>query len=40
MKDLTALRDDLMEMKPTLFVGVPRVFEKVYEGKFTHPRKI
>lgn len=34
MKDLTALRDDLMELKPTLFAGVPRVFEKVYEGRF------
>lgn len=32
-----ALRDDLMELKPTLFAGVPRVFEKVYEGKFTNP---
>lgn len=32
-KDLNALRDDLMELKPTLFAGVPRVFEKVYEGK-------
>ncbi|KAF7804949.1 long chain acyl-CoA synthetase 1 [Senna tora] len=30
--DLNALRDDLMELKPTLFAGVPRVFEKVYEG--------
>ncbi|KAL9318816.1 hypothetical protein ACSQ67_015333 [Phaseolus vulgaris] len=27
--DLNALRDDLMELKPTLFAGVPRVFEKV-----------
>ncbi|WVY99190.1 hypothetical protein V8G54_031341 [Vigna mungo] len=26
--DLNALRDDLMELKPTLFAGVPRVFEK------------
>ena len=33
MKDLNAIRDDLMELKPTLFAGVPRVFEKVYEGK-------
>jgi long-subunit acyl-CoA synthetase (AMP-forming) len=40
MKDLTALRDDLMELKPTLFAGVPRVFEKVYEGRFTNPHKI
>ncbi|XP_057439188.1 long chain acyl-CoA synthetase 1-like [Lotus japonicus] len=30
--DTTALRDDLMELKPTLFAGVPRVFEKIYEG--------
>ncbi|KAG6489441.1 hypothetical protein ZIOFF_050710 [Zingiber officinale] len=30
--DIQALRDDLMELKPTLFAGVPRVFEKVYEG--------
>ncbi|XP_074578147.1 long chain acyl-CoA synthetase 1-like [Curcuma longa] len=30
--DLQSLRDDLMELKPTLFTGVPRVFEKVYEG--------
>ncbi|OIW13006.1 hypothetical protein TanjilG_15455 [Lupinus angustifolius] len=29
--DLNALRDDLMELKPTLFAGVPRVFEKVYQ---------
>lgn len=33
MQDLNALRDDLMELKPTLFAGVPRVFEKVHEGK-------
>ncbi|XP_014618289.1 uncharacterized protein [Glycine max] len=32
-RDLNALRDDLMELKPTLFAGVPRVFEKAYEGK-------
>ncbi|WOL10254.1 long chain acyl-CoA synthetase 1 isoform X1 [Canna indica] len=30
--NINALRDDLMELKPTLFAGVPRVFEKVYEG--------
>ncbi|KAJ7973098.1 Long chain acyl-CoA synthetase [Quillaja saponaria] len=30
--DLNALRDDLMELKPTLFTGVPRVFERVHEG--------
>ncbi|KRH33005.1 hypothetical protein GLYMA_10G092900v4 [Glycine max] len=32
-RDLNALRDDLMELKPTLFAGVPRVFEKAYEVK-------
>ncbi|KAM0896317.1 hypothetical protein ACQ4PT_023277 [Festuca glaucescens] len=31
-KDLNALRDDIMELKPTLLVGVPRVYEKIYEG--------
>ncbi|KAF4370071.1 hypothetical protein F8388_014023 [Cannabis sativa] len=31
--DLNALGEDLMELKPTLFAGVPRVFERVYEGK-------
>ncbi|CAI8603685.1 unnamed protein product [Vicia faba] len=30
--DLNALLEDLGELKPTLFAGVPRVFEKVYEG--------
>lgn len=30
--DLNAIRDDLMELRPTLFAGVPRVFEKVHEG--------
>ncbi|KAM0877500.1 hypothetical protein ACQ4PT_035442 [Festuca glaucescens] len=34
-KDLNALRDDLMELKPTLLVGVPRVYEKIYEGGLT-----
>ncbi|KAJ0054710.1 hypothetical protein Pint_00826 [Pistacia integerrima] len=31
--DLNALRDDLMELKPTLLAGVPRVFEKIHEGR-------
>lgn len=31
-QDLNALRDDIMELKPTLLVGVPRVYEKIYEG--------
>ncbi|KAL6594599.1 hypothetical protein ACP70R_048337 [Stipagrostis hirtigluma subsp. patula] len=30
--DLNALRDDIMELKPTLLVGVPRVYERIYEG--------
>ena len=38
LKDLNALLDDLMELKPTLFGGVPRVFERVHEGMETsHP---
>ncbi|XP_048231197.1 long chain acyl-CoA synthetase 1 isoform X2 [Ricinus communis] len=30
--DLNALKDDLMELKPTFLAGVPRVFEKIHEG--------
>ncbi|XP_010270843.1 PREDICTED: long chain acyl-CoA synthetase 1-like isoform X1 [Nelumbo nucifera] len=30
--DINALKDDLMELKPTFFAGVPRVFERVREG--------
>ncbi|XP_041022164.1 long chain acyl-CoA synthetase 1-like isoform X1 [Juglans microcarpa x Juglans regia] len=30
--DLKAIRDDLMELKPTCFAGVPRVFDRVHEG--------
>ncbi|PRQ45147.1 putative long-chain-fatty-acid--CoA ligase [Rosa chinensis] len=30
--DLNALSDDMMELKPTLLAGVPRVFEKIHEG--------
>ena len=31
-QDLNALRDDIQELKPTLLVGVPRVYERIYEG--------
>ncbi|MQL99606.1 hypothetical protein Taro_032332 [Colocasia esculenta] len=30
--DINALRDDLMELKPTLLAGVPRVYERIHEG--------
>ncbi|CAN6468968.1 unnamed protein product [Victoria cruziana] len=30
--DIEALKDDLMELKPSFFAGVPRVFERVYES--------
>uniref|UniRef100_A0ACD5XVA4 Uncharacterized protein n=1 Tax=Avena sativa TaxID=4498 RepID=A0ACD5XVA4_AVESA len=30
--DLNALGDDIMELKPTVLAGVPRVYEKIYEG--------
>uniref|UniRef100_A0A5B6ZQR3 Putative long chain acyl-CoA synthetase 1 n=1 Tax=Davidia involucrata TaxID=16924 RepID=A0A5B6ZQR3_DAVIN len=30
--DMNALRDDLMELKPTFLAGVPRVFERIQEG--------
>lgn len=32
LKDLNALKDDLMELKPTFLAGVPRVFERIREG--------
>lgn len=31
-QDLNELRDDLMELKPTFFAGVPRVFDRIHEG--------
>ncbi|KAG9457767.1 hypothetical protein H6P81_002275 [Aristolochia fimbriata] len=30
--DINAISEDLMELKPTLFTGVPRVFDRVHEG--------
>lgn len=30
--DINALRDDIMELKPTFLAGVPRVLERIYEG--------
>lgn len=30
--NINELNEDLMELKPTFFAGVPRVFERVYEG--------
>ncbi|KAJ9171699.1 hypothetical protein P3X46_015023 [Hevea brasiliensis] len=30
--DFNAVRDDLMELKPTFLAGVPRVLEKIHEG--------
>lgn len=30
--NINEISDDLMELKPTFFAGVPRVFERVYEG--------
>ncbi|XP_078444127.1 long chain acyl-CoA synthetase 1-like isoform X2 [Wolffia australiana] len=30
--DFNAIKEDLAELKPTLFTGVPRVFEKIHAG--------
>ncbi|PWA84102.1 AMP-dependent synthetase and ligase family protein [Artemisia annua] len=30
--DINAIRDDIMELKPTFLAGVPRVLERIYEG--------
>ncbi|XP_068659082.1 long chain acyl-CoA synthetase 1-like isoform X2 [Aristolochia californica] len=31
-KNINAIREDLMELKPTLLTAVPRVFDRVHEG--------
>lgn len=33
MKEINEIRDDLIELKPTFLAGVPRVFERIHEGK-------
>ncbi len=30
--DIKGLVDDIAELKPTVFVGVPRVFDRIYSG--------
>ncbi|KAL3163225.1 hypothetical protein ABBQ32_009626 [Trebouxia sp. C0010 RCD-2024] len=32
--DIKGLVDDIGEMKPTLFIGVPRVFDRIYAGVY------
>lgn len=32
MKNVKEISDDLLELRPTFFAGVPRVFDRVYEG--------
>ena len=32
LKDINALKDDMMELKPTFLAGVPRVLERIHEG--------
>lgn len=34
LKEIKEIKDDLMELKPTALAGVPRVFERVHEGKW------
>ena len=34
MQNVKEIGDDLMELKPTFFAGVPKVFDRVYEGTF------
>jgi long-chain acyl-CoA synthetase len=42
-EDITKLKDNLEECRPTFFIGVPRVYEKFYMGLQkvieTHPKK-
>lgn len=30
--NITGLLDDIAELRPTMFVGVPRVFDRIYSG--------
>lgn len=32
LQDIRYLIDDLMELKPTMFCGVPRVYDRIYTG--------
>lgn len=34
MKNVKEISEDLMELKPTFFAGVPKVFDRVYEGMY------
>lgn len=34
LKNVREIGEDLMELKPTFFAGVPKVFDRVYEGMF------
>ena len=33
MQDIKKFTEDLAELKPTIFIGVPRVFDRIYTGK-------
>lgn len=37
--DVKLLPDDLMALKPTIFVGVPRVFDRIYTGAMAQVTK-
>jgi len=32
MRDLQAVIDDIGALRPTLFIGVPRVYDRIYAG--------
>jgi long-subunit acyl-CoA synthetase (AMP-forming) len=32
MQDVKKIMEDLAELKPTVFVAVPRVFDRIYSG--------
>lgn len=37
--DVRKLVDDIGALKPTLFIGVPRVFDRVYSGVYEKVRR-
>lgn len=32
LQDIRFLLDDIQELKPTIFSGVPRVYDRIYSG--------
>lgn len=40
LQDVKLLMEDIAELKPTIFIAVPRVLDRVYTGKFLSLMKV